>query len=46
VTGLSKLLAVLGLRVFGLGLRGSADFGLWRVYFPPVLNRTDRRLLV
>ena len=21
-------------------------FGLWRVYFPPVLIRTDRRLLV
>ena len=22
------------------------DFGLWRVYFPPILIRTDRRLLV
>jgi len=21
-------------------------FGLWRMYFPPVLVRTDRRLLV
>mgnify|MGYP003976171717 CR=1 FL=1 len=25
---------------------GVLFFGLWRVYFPPVLIRTDRRLLV
>ena len=29
------------------GVRGVRHtFGLWRVYFPPVLFRTDRRLLV
>jgi len=32
-----RLAACKGLLVFG---------GLWRVHFPPVLNRTDRRLLV